>query len=231
MPTASAQIGWVAKAGRDPGENDDRAAAGVRRFAVADGAFTSARAEVWAEILVRAFVGEHLDPFEPAVLAQLRAQWQHEVEQPNLPWYAVAKLQLGGAATFVGLELDDDGWRYRCCAIGDACLLHLREGQLLVAGPLERCEQFGRDPALITTRGADESHRAAVWRVSGDYHPGDRFVLASDALAKYLLRHHHNGSAVDLSAVLGDSFTDWVIAARAGDGLDNDDTTICLVQA
>ncbi|MBF6333559.1 hypothetical protein [Nocardia transvalensis] len=229
MPSASAHIGWVPKAGRDPGENDDRAAAGVRRFAVADGAATSARAEVWADILVRAFVEDHLDPFDPTVLPRLRTQWQTEVDLPDLPWHAVAKLQLGGAATFVGLELDEDQRRYRCCAIGDACLLHLRAGRLLTAGPLQRPDQFGRDPALITTRAGDESHHAAVWRTDGAYHTDDRFVLATDALAKYLLRHHHNDTAVDLSAALTDGFSDWVAAARAGDGLDNDDTTLLLV--
>ncbi|MBO0840924.1 MAG: hypothetical protein J2O49_08915 [Sciscionella sp.] len=230
MTPPTALIGWAAKAGREPGENEDRAAAGTQRFAVADGATRSARPEIWAEILVHAFV-EHRDPFDPIVLADLRSQWLHEVDQPGLPWHAIAKLQLGGAATFVGLELDERGLHYSCHAIGDACLLHLRDGNLLTVGPLDQPDQFGSDPDLLTTLAFDTRHQHAMWSADGDYRPGDQFVLASDALAKYLLRRHHTSAAVDMDAVLHGDFDQWVVAARAEDGLDNDDTTICLVTA
>ncbi|MGV9414770.1 hypothetical protein ACWDOP_33125 [Nocardia sp. NPDC003693] len=67
-----ATISSVAKDGREHDENEDRVAAGLRRVAIADGASTSARPEVWAEILVHTFVNDAKDPFEPQVLSELR---------------------------------------------------------------------------------------------------------------------------------------------------------------
>ncbi|WP_280252448.1 hypothetical protein [Nocardia abscessus] len=232
MAGVPAALGWVAKDGRDPGENDDRGGAGQFRFAVADGAATSARPEVWAEILVHAFVGRGLDPFDPLVLPELRRQWRSEVHQRELPWYARAKLEEGGAAAFVGLELDIANHRYRCVAVGDSCLLHLRGADLLVAGPIDDWEQFDRFPRLIHTTDND-SFRAALWRTEGPYQSGDVFILASDALAKYLLRCHRLDHRIDFAMGHADSeerFADWVIHARLHDELDNDDTTVCVVR-
>lgn len=230
ITSASAVIGRVAKDGREPDENEDRADAGPRRAAVADGASTSARAEVWAEILVQAFVNDHKDPFDPQVLTQLRQLWHDTVHRPDLPWYATAKLRDGGAAAFVGLELDPDSQRYSVCAIGDACLLHLRGPELLSAVPVERWERFGRFPTLVTTKAADDSHRPTLWRDGDYYRPGDIFVLASDALAKYLLRRHQQqGRPIDPRVALDGDFASWVASARLHDDLDNDDTTVCVV--
>ncbi|WP_216918037.1 hypothetical protein [Nocardia noduli] len=224
----TARIGWVPKDGREINENEDRAGVGARRFAVADGASTTARPEIWADILVYSYVAERNDPFHPVVLAQLRAQWHHEVTQLGLPWYAERKLQEGGAATFVGLDLDEDTQRYQATAVGDTCLMHWRDTTLLVAGPLNLPDQFSNTPDLVSTHAGDHRHQAAIWHAYGDYQPGDRFVLATDALAKYLLHQQLCGFSVDLDDAL-DRFDDWVVDARVGDGLGNDDTTVVQV--
>ncbi|MEV0294929.1 hypothetical protein [Nocardia sp. NPDC050710] len=231
MAGIPAALGWVPKDGRDPGVNDDRGGAGLNRFAVADGAATSARAEVWAEILVHAFVGQGLDPFDPAVLAELRRLWRLEVDRARLPWHAIAKLREGGAAAFVGLELDSAEMRYRAVAVGDSCILHLRGPELLRAGPIEDWKCFNRFPQLVGTT-EDESFRATLWRDEGSYQAGDVFVLASDALAKYLLRSYGHVNELDIGSCDGEDekFAEWVIDARLHDGLDNDDTTVCVVR-
>ncbi|NNH72944.1 hypothetical protein HLB23_24310 [Nocardia uniformis] len=232
MLAVPAVLGSVAKDGRDPGDNDDRAGAGLYRFAVADGAATSARPEIWAEILVHAYVGEHVDPFETNELAALREQWLREVVRPGLPWHATEKLKRGGAATFVGLDINLAARRYRAVAVGDSCLLHLREARLVRAGPLGNWELFDRFPPLVSTLAGDESFRTALWRKEGAFEPGDVFILASDALAKYLLRSHAQDQQVDMApctARTADLFAEWVTKARSQSGLDNDDTTICVV--
>lgn len=220
------------KRGRDPGENDDRAVAGTRsRFALADGASTAARPEEWAQILVYAYVVEGVEVFDPVVLEELRCAWRQRVQAEDLPWYAVAKLQSGGAATFVGIDVDVDQRRYRAVAIGDACLLHIRDGRVLLSGPVVNPAQFGRTPPLITTIAGDHSHRLGLWERDGGYESGDDLVLASDAVAKHLLTRYRDGIAIDPAAIPTDTegFREWVHTARR-DGMDNDDATICLVR-
>lgn len=228
----AARLATHQKAGRDPDENDDRAVGGTgSRFALADGASTTARAEIWAEILVFAYAIKGVDILEPSVLESLRSDWWQRANKDDLPWYAQAKLQRGGAATFVGVEIDFAEQRYRALAIGDACLLHIRDGKVITAGPLDHPRQFGRYPSLITTQAQDDSHRAALWEHRGRYMSGDQLVLASDGLAKYLLERHCCGTAIDVATIPDDDndFRAWVADARR-DGMDNDDTTICTVQ-
>ncbi|MEV0683396.1 hypothetical protein AB0I35_05940 [Nocardia sp. NPDC050378] len=220
------------KEGRDPDENDDRAIGGTgSRFALADGASTTARAEEWAELLVAAYAIDGLDILELGVLDALRSQWRERVDTAGLPWYAQEKLRLGGAATFIGVDVDVAQQRYRAIGIGDACLLHLRDREVIAAGPLDHPLQFGRTPALITTHTGDASHRAALWEHGDGYVGGDHLVLASDGLAKYLLELHRGGAPIDVATIPGndDEFRTWVAHARRA-GMDNDDTTICTVQ-
>ncbi|MFE3983330.1 hypothetical protein ACFXPR_02490 [Nocardia tengchongensis] len=172
-----------------------------------------------------------LDVLDPNVLDCLRASWQQRVHSDRLPWYAVAKLQLGGAATFVGVDIDTAGHRYQVSAVGDACLLHVRRGRIFTAGPLDHPRQFGRTPPLITTHAGDQSHLEAIWQSECGYAAGDHLLLASDALAKHLLDRDRRGMSIDLAAIPDNDsdFRGWVAEARR-DGMDNDDTTICLVQ-
>src|SRR5262249_51708781 len=140
-------------------------------------------------ILVDAFVRERLDPLSPDVLAQLRVRWWDQVAVPTLPWFARAKIHEGGSATFVGLRVDPALRTFHASAVGDSCLFQLRGNRLVFAGPLERSDQFSRYPALLGTRpGSEAGVGANVWE--GSYQRGDVFVLATDAIAKFLLLIH-----------------------------------------
>ncbi|WP_433672432.1 hypothetical protein ACQP06_12905 [Nocardia sp. CA-136227] len=235
MTAIPAWVESVAKNGRAPAENEDRAGAGRYRFAVADGATDSARAEVWADILVEAFIRTPVtDIFDPIVLARLREQWWTEVDRPGLPWHATRKLrEQPGAAAFVGIEVDPTRESFAVTAVGDSCALHIRQGELLAVGPVENSRQFGSyQPCLVKALADAELFRDLLWHNEFSYQPGDVVVLASDALAKYLLRCHEADGRLELDGWADESappFTDWVARARAHDGLDNDDTTVCVV--
>ncbi|MFQ6326065.1 protein phosphatase 2C domain-containing protein [Nocardia sp. CWNU-33] len=236
MAVISALLGSVAKDGRDDDENEDRAAAGRYRFAVADGATDAARPEVWAEILVAAFVRTwptSVGVFEARELARLREQWRSAVYRPGLPWHATMKLDCRpAAAAFVGVEIDVLHGCYVATAVGDSCVLHVRRGELLSAGPLEDWRQFGSYPPLVKATAGDETFRTALWRCESRYQPGDVLILATDALAKYFLRHYEMSEKLDIDECRvesNDAFSEWVADARLRRGLDNDDTTICVV--
>ncbi len=229
---SAAALGWVVKDGRDPGEYEDSAVAGNYRFAVADGASDSARAEVWADLLVYAFVREQVDPFDAGELNRLRHLWRGEVYRPGLPWHALSKLALGGAATFLGVSVDPDQTSYSVTALGDSCLLHLRAGLLVTGGPVDGSTRFGRKPACVKSTFEDDSFHNLLWRFTIPYKPGDVLILATDALSKYLLRCHEQNRKLDVESHLdtNEAFGEWVVHARAHDGLENDDTTICVVR-
>lgn len=236
MVKLRADIGWVAKHGRAVDENEDRAAAGPLRFAVADGASDAARAEVWAELLVRAYATGLWDPADPVrrtALTDLRMQWRDEVWTDRLPWYAAEKLGRGSAATFVGLTLEPATCRYQAVAVGDSCVLHLRGDELLISGPVTSWQDFGRYPDAIRTRPDDDGEfDATLWQTEGRFEDGDIFVLASDALSKFLLRRYGEvpGDTTLPDLATGDAFAEWVRGARVSQQLDNDDTTICVVR-
>ncbi|WP_280276692.1 hypothetical protein [Nocardia wallacei] len=229
-------MGTVAKDGRTDKENDDRAAAGLFRFAVADGATDAGRAGTWAEILVDAFVRNWpapVDIFAPNHLAALREQWRSEVYRPDLPFHATWKLDLRpGAAAFVGVEVDWRARTYSAVAVGDCCLLHIRGDELVTVGPIDDWKEFGSRPQLVKAAAGEETFRRAVWRNAGRYESADVLLLASDALAQCLLRRFQECDAADIETWdtgLRNGFAEWVSARRAHGELNNDDTTMCMV--
>ncbi|GAA3246707.1 hypothetical protein ACFO1B_49595 [Dactylosporangium siamense] len=222
-----ASLHSVVKLGRSPDENEDSAAvdAAGGRFAVADGAATSARAEVWSRILVDAYVHDAVEPC--AALTVLRGRWLAAVSAPDLPWYAQAKLLRGGAATFAGLTLDAAARTYRVTAVGDSCVFHFRGADLLLAAPIADSAAFNRFPAALSTRPEDGPMECPLW--TGEYRPGDVFVLATDALAKFILTRHETHRGTPPIEALRADFSRRVAGYRRRGLLGNDDTTLCVV--
>ncbi|RBO83082.1 hypothetical protein [Nocardia puris] len=213
-------------------DNEDQIAHAGDRVALSDGASRSARPEVWAELLVTAFVYDGLDPLDPMHLAVLRDKWMAQVSEPELPWYATAKLAEGGAATFLGLRLPDADGQYWANGVGDTCLLHIRDGDVLSAGPLQRAQDFSSRPSLVSTRPGENGFLDHVWHHEAIARPGDALILATDAAAAYLLggpsELYQELVSTDVM-VRHDEFEAWVDFARAERGMAPDDTTICVV--
>lgn len=201
-----------------PSEASDRTV----RAALADGATESAFAGAWARTLVEEFIGANVtvpETFDEAIHRTRRVFGSRIAEYATeLPWYAAAKAEEGAYAAFLGLVLYPNG-AWRAVAVGDCCLFHLRAGRCLLAWPLDDPEAFGNRPDLLGSR-LDVAQPDAEM-TSAQWSPGDRLLLASDALAAYLLAH-------DPAAVTGlDSkgFETFVANARA-DGMHNDDVTL-----
>jgi hypothetical protein len=221
----------TAKRGRRPDENEDSSAekAATGRFAVSDGASTAARADVWSALLTDAFVRGD-DPLAPHTLAVLRRQWWKSVFHKDLPWFAHEKLARGSAATFIGLRI----WEgcYEVVAVGDSCLFHLRKEEILLTAPMGDWTQFSRFPDLLSTDAAAPPTGDQVWTGGGEFIDGDVFVLATDAVAKHMLRTHaERGIVLPVCDYVTDdaTFVDFIERERER-GLDNDDATVCVVQ-
>jgi hypothetical protein len=204
-----------------------------RRFAVADGASASAFARRWAQLLVRAYVAGALaaETIE-ADLAPLQQRWSTEVEQRNLPWYAVEQARRGAFAALVGLTLHDTG-TWSVLAVGDACLFLVRDGELHTALPLSDPQAFGNRPLLLGSRAAANARlraEGAIVTSAGTWQPRDTFLLMSDALAASFMQQAQTRSSSALNVLGFDrsarGFRRWVRSLRAERLLRNDDVSL-----
>jgi len=211
------------------------------RVAIADGATESSFAALWARLLVEAFVHKRLLVRGQRVLAQLASlqqTWQQAVASKPLPWYAEEKLRAGAFCAFLGLELAEGrrGATWQAWAVGDSCLVQVREDAVLAAFPLTNADAFNSRPFLI---GCQARHHAeavgAIRRAHGAWQPGDRFFLLTDALAAWFLADHAAGNhpAATLEGLLAarDSGAPaaWLADQRSAHQVRNDDTTLLRI--
>ncbi len=233
----TARAYWLPKAGHTEAEYEDAFAFSETdalpcHAAVADGATESAFARHWAEALARGFVDE--EPDSPEALAEAAVRWQkvHAAfvagRERKLPWYAAAKAEEGAFATLLGFALRPGG-AWHALAVGDACLFHLRGTQERLRWPLDDPDAFGHRPALLGSRLAEEGTPAfpPVQEQTGTYRPGDTFLLATDAVAAWLM---HDGPARALAFDGDAAFREAVRAARAAGAFRNDDATLVVLR-
>jgi hypothetical protein len=231
---------WVAKDERAPGEWEDAGAFDMRteRFAVADGASAAYRAREWAMRLVECYVTAPPPPDadEGTVLrwfARPASNWQDESNgsEPTR-WYQQNAERRGSFAAFLGtcFSRSAAGLVWHAIAVGDCCLLHIRNNFLMTAFPISDPGDFGRSPDLVpSSEQTLERLRNKVKMRSGNAMPGDLFLMCSDALAKFLLREAPRGesawTAIN-SLENNDDFAQLVHYLRSENAIEIDDVTL-----
>ena len=216
------------------------------RCAVADGATETSFSGLWADLLARGFCKGRLDPDALAAgLPRLQRVWRRLVGSRPLPWYAEEKARSGAFAAVAGLTLlpttagvgeELPGGRWQALALGDSCLFQVRD-DAFVAFPVAHSTEFGNRPALLSSNPAANAGLAdRLPCAAGDWLPGDRFYLMTDALACWFLQATEADERPcdvlrELAATGGSAgFAGWVDALRAGGGLRNDDVTLVMVE-
>jgi hypothetical protein len=218
------------------------------RFAIADGAAESPYSALWAHLLVEDFVRHHerMPPWA-SWLPSLQERWvaasglapSRERPDAGVPWYLEPGLIQGAFATFLGLVIEDNSWH--ALAVGDSCLFQMRQGELVRTFPIARAADFSNAPWLIGSRTSpgEVPHKNGV-QDQGDWQPGDRLWMMTDALAQWFLIQveaggkpwlaldpllHTAGSADDSQQ----AFTAWIDGQRALRHLRNDDVTLLAI--
>lgn len=251
MPLKPPKTWRLSKEGNRPEECEDAfrvvypsgAGAEIVRAAVCDGATESAFAREWAEILADAFVDQPLDlsgMTEGSLKTWLKRgqeEWHEGIPWDQIPWHGEAKARAGAFATLLGLTIGADlanprqPW-WQAVAVGDSCLFVVRNDRLLLSFPLEDAGQFDNNPALVCSNPANSQ---GLWEgvrlQSGECSPGDRFILASDALAAWFLASYAAGekpweTLMELDASERDG---WVGEQRSERLMRNDDTTLVII--
>jgi Protein phosphatase 2C len=213
-----------------------RTPAGLR-VAVADGATESSFAKLWAVLLAESYVRSELAGAEfLARLQPARRLWRRRLAGRPLPWFASEKAGQGAFAAFLGLQIDAHTNRWTALAVGDCCLMQVDdvgEGmRVLTAFPLQESSQFTMSPYLIGSRSDGEPPHERIQISKGSLRDGDMLLLATDAVAAWLLKQHEAGRPLwkwlYRKLRTPESFAAMVAYGRKH-GLRNDDFTLVRV--
>lgn len=119
------------------------------------------------------------------------------------------------------------GGEWNCLALGDSCLFHVRGERLVCSFPLTSSAAFTSRPELVrSSRGARRQPRPTATR--GRWQRGDMFLLATDALAQWILREVEAGGRewLVLRQASTEQFARLVESARMRKVMDNDDAAL-----
>ena len=238
------------------------------RFAVADGSGQSFVPWIWAQVMVEQFLQCGPPPSQRGRITS--EDWATWLDYPHQRWIAgVEAMQQAlkaansnlawvynnnvmerrpAASTIVALEFFDQqqdaatpaGTRWEASIVGDSCLFHLRD-QKLTSYPNLASTEFGKFPLALRSYPAENLAKLPEAQiVYGTAQPGDVFILATDALAKWIAtcweeRTEDYGRewVKLLDMAQPQEFADFVHGHRAnGDPmpLEEDDTTMVVIR-
>lgn len=242
------RIFWLSKDADEAAQYQDAFAidAETGRAALADGVSSAIFSGPWARLLTLAVVADPPlltdgEAFQ-VWLAEKRAAWINNIDTSKLTWYQRPKMADGAMTTLLWLELlpaemNDEGravrYQLQSFAIGDTCLLHVRDGQLLYWFPLESSAEFGLNPAVIASVDRQVDHLLEFKARSCDCLPGDLLVLATDAIALWAIEQHESESEINWSRYWDLSDDEWrseIFSLRYAKQMRFDDSTLMLLR-
>lgn len=222
----------------------------VNRVAISDGATQTFYPAPWAKLLSRHFCHNEHDLEKLFAqknwsdwLAPIQEKWQEEVIQrvneasSGAKWGLRNRLRTKecAGATFIGLQfnLTDDQPQCQVMIIGDSCLFHLRERKLLRSYLLEESSQFDSYPDLFTSRVISPAYVPQFLSITVE--AGDLFILATDALAEWILKQCERDESKIFQSLTSFAnqadFEAFVEKARcdAHHRMEDDDVTLMIV--
>jgi hypothetical protein len=220
------------------------------RVAIADGVSSAVFSGAWADILTRSVVAAPPnidDPAEFATWLELRRkEWAAGINVPSLPYHLLMKLRQvgGGFSTLAWIEVravegtaetEPECLEFvvRGQGVGDACVFHVREGQILTKWPMVEASDFEADPISIGSVNFQRDQALEFQRFEWICRAGDLLVLATDAVSAWVYRMLEAGEAVnwqDLSQLEDSQLAEYLTQLRESHWLKRDDSTIVFVE-
>lgn len=211
-------------------------------YAIADGVTRSFFPKEWAVLLVEHFCDNtDLSVAKTdwrAWIAPIQQKWYEQVEEKvserNLFYLTNSfNTKESAASTFIGIEFNKDSGTWEAMIIGDSCLFH-KSDTGFKSYLMENSADFTNHPEFFASF-AKDNHSEPIF-ISGNANPGDTFILATDALAKWVVEYKEVG---ELDATLNtlkavktkEQFYQFVHEARHDEviRLVNDDVTLMLI--
>jgi serine/threonine protein phosphatase PrpC len=214
-------------------------------FLVADGATQTSFSGLWARCLIEACVKNRLTEtgFQRSI-ENAREKWQKSFEGKEIPWHAAEKIRQGAFAALIWLEVQylplqpANAYSWKALAIGDCCLFIARKQSIYLSLPLQNVTDFSLHPTLIPSK-LEQLHsiKGKIQTAKGSLKKGDQIILASDAIAAWILKQSQSDRLTFLEMVQsiknaknGDGFTKWVNSLRKTGEIKNDDTSVIYIE-
>ena len=218
-------------------QNDERG-----RYAIADGVTRSFFPKEWAALLVEYFCNN-------TDLSSAKMDWRDWIGPIQQKWYELIEekvnernlfyltnsfnSQESATSTFVGIEFNKSSGAWEAMIVGDSCLFH-RSDSGFKSYLIENSAAFTNQPEVFASFAKDDHSEPTF--IHGNTNTGDTFILATDALAKWILEHKEIeklDAALDkLKAIETDEkFYQFVHEARHDEPLRliNDDVTLMSI--
>lgn len=219
-------------------------------FAISDGVGMASFSHIWSRILVERFIKS---PFFDAnafeVSRWLRAaqqQFKSELPDPeSIPAHLRGVLDTLTAATFLGAFIQSETIEgelrvtLQLLGLGDSCALHCRDKACIDSFPLQKSADFDRAPDVLYSRGLNVED-TKFKRYEVDLRAGDLVILATDAVAQWLLygeAENAESQAVRsdrvamLIAQTEESWPHFVEPLRNANLMVDDDSTALIIHA
>ncbi|HEX3464831.1 MAG TPA: protein phosphatase 2C domain-containing protein [Candidatus Elarobacter sp.] len=204
------------------------------RVGVSDGATMTSFARSWAELLTHWFANRmfsstafHDQAAFARALRLVRILWSLRVPK-NLPWHSEVKVAEGAGATLLGVEIAYRGssLTWEALAVGDTCLLQYDGARITRSFPVTTSDGFANTPDLISSAADSAIPVPTVMR--GTLGEDGVLVVATDALAKYLIEH--DGEIDPLELVADARCDERLDALRMAGTMKNDDVALALIR-
>lgn len=208
------------------------------RFAVSDGASTGQRSREWAYTLVSTFLAAGFDFGDrPSEVKQQFMDWIDHTRsgfEPLGPEFSASKTpqwvqdhaaERGAYATFIGGEVQGD--RLRLLSLGDCCaFVHQPDGGI-VTFPLNSANDFGSAPELVSSKPGGSHEFADLELCELPVTNQDLLVVASDALAEWLIGQIDDNELWAMLRTIGpEGFRRLLSDLRSRRLIKNDDVTM-----
>ena len=198
------QVLTISKLGNRPDENEDKTEllGNGELAAVSDGATeasfssdwaTSLASSDWNVLLRKSGSRKRFEPTAECIaewLGTLRHTFREIGSTRELSWFARAKADRGSFATLLGLRITrrrlPGQFHWSAISCGDTCALQARDGQVIHSFPFTAGDSFGNRPSLISSRLTDAMPPITA-TTRNRCATGDEIILATDALADWLL--------------------------------------------
>ena len=238
----------LAKDTEQPQQYEDSYALDPRRgiVVVADGVSSAIFSRAWAAILTEAVVADPPDVLNPEAFAawmqQRRQTWSGQIDVAGLAWFQKAKMASGAFSTLLWVQLsvpehEVEGAfgaiRLQCFAIGDSCLFHVRDGQLVRSFPIQHSSELQADPLVLGSLDLNHDHLMQFVSLDEYCYADDLLVLCTDAVADWVLRTYESEAAIDWDHYWQLSPEQWaseIIQLRDRQAMRYDDATMVILQ-
>jgi len=227
----------VSKLGSAATENEDAFDVDLLRgrLVVSDGASSSFASREWSRALCNEMLSDPnaIDSSSTfgAAVSRAAARWKVAVAPTgDVAWWAQEGLDRGAFATLLAVDVAtiDRSERWRAAAVGDSCLIQLRNGDagwaIVTSFPIQRGESFTSYPDLVQTS-SPEDVVGLSW-AEGELNAGDVLLLATDAVSEWLLGQDSREANSMFAEATADQLAAEFSRLRESNRMANDDCTV-----